>query len=250
MVITSPIYNPMRSLLRFIYKYKCSLVMLIIVATQFYVRTYGQQHIKDGFAFSWVILGLCAAVTGKNLLHYTGVFFTGLMAFTVIDNHFFDLKHFTSADLFFVLSVTAASVIYALYEYKGKGITVQERNGSILLLVVAAFILLGRNYLDYYPAIFSILHWGPIPAGNPYFKSDAFAHILAAALFVYSTRKLDRRIAVYYLLLAASNYVDEMYFDPTKDTPSEWALIVIIHLACIPWVAFYIRQLHLKNELL
>lgn len=227
------------------------MVMLIIIAIQFYVRTYGQEYIKDGFAFSWVILGLCASATGKNLLHYMGVYFTALMGYTVIDNHFFDLKHFTEADVYLISSVTIASVMYASNEWrKNKQIDTIERNGSVLLLVVAVFILSGRNYLDYYPAIFSFLHWGPLPAGNPYFKSDAFAHILAAALFVYCTRKLDRRIAVYYLLLASSNYVDEMYFDPTKDTPSEWALIVIIHLACIPWIASYIRQLHLKNELL
>lgn len=231
--------------LSFIARYHKSLLILIIIAIQFFVRTkQGHPYINNGLAISWLIFSLSLFSIKGTYLRFVSTTFTGMMGYMLIDNLFFDIKHFEANDIYLISCMLSASIVFTITEqiinpvwYR---IQRKELASIIMLIVIPLFLLAGRNYLDHYSTIFQYLGWAPLPPGNPFFKSDAFCLIVSSAFIFYNTRLLDRRVSLYFLLMNVSNYVDEMRYNPLEESMSEWALVILITIGWLIYTLCYV----------
>lgn len=211
-------------------KYYKTILLLLIILLQFYIRTpVDYQSFDVGIGISYLLIGLCCLSFKGQYLRYATILFMSLMSFALIDNLFFSLMSFTVADAIGLCGIPLACITGAsIHYYKLPSKPAMGRKEAIsivLLLSVTSLYFLALNHKQFYPVVFNIMGWENQPHGVPYYQCQAFTEILCSVLMLLNLVRLDLLTAIYHLLHTLRNYLEEVAGEPTKYNLVEWQVI-------------------------
>lgn len=217
-----------------IYQYRRSWIILAAIALKFYIMNPPTDFYKNGTALVWLIFSLSLFVSYSERCLSVICGFTALMLYTLIDNSFFSIKQFEPNDIYFISCIATTSIVYHYTRARDAFASDRLRAtvNNTLLLSLAALLIAGRNYIPICELL--RLQYDPV-AGTGWYLSDATGFVVAAIYTLYNSRGVNRITAVFFLLLALHNLLDDAFFDPVHTRLSEWGIIIYIALV-IAWL--------------
>lgn len=215
-----------------------TILLLLVIRLQFFIRTEdGISFFDNGIVISYLLIGLCCISFNGQYLRYATLVYFGVMAYALIDNTFYSIQTFTSADVICLSLFIGLPAGYAAWHYRALKVkpTLGKRElmSIALMLAICAIYLFGRSHREYFPPIFNLMGWHYDPIGTVYYQSQAFTEVLCSILVLANVLSLDFLTAIYHLMLTLHNYINEVAGDNTKATMVDWEVVGKIHIIYI-----------------